>query len=72
MIDILMATYNGEAYLNEQLKSIENQTWKRWRLTVCDDGSTDGTWDILEQFQRRIGEDRVVILKNNPPTGSAK
>lgn len=68
MIDILMATYNGEAYLNEQLKSIENQTWKRWRLTVCDDGSTDGTWDILEQFQRRIGEDRVVILKNNPPT----
>lgn len=42
MIDILMATYNGEAYLNEQLKSIENQTWKRWRLTVCDDGSRMG------------------------------
>ena len=47
MIDILMATYNGERYLEEQLMSIENQTWKAWRLIVHDDASTDGTWRLL-------------------------
>lgn len=72
MIDILMATYNGEKYLQEQLESIENQTWKQWRLTVHDDGSTDNTWSILEKFQKRVGEGKVILIKNNPPTGSAK
>lgn len=52
MIDILMATYNGEKYLEEQLASIENQTYTHWRLVVHDDGSTDKTWEILKDFQK--------------------
>ena len=72
MIDILMATYNGERYLEEQLMSIENQTWKAWRLIVHDDASTDGTWRILEEFQRRHGASKVVIKKNSPASGGAK
>ena len=72
MIDILMATYNGEKHLEEQLISIENQTYKNWRLTVHDDGSSDGTWTILESFQQRQGMDKVRLVRNDPPTGASK
>ena len=40
-IDILMATYNGEKYLREQIESILNQTYTNIRLIISDDCSTD-------------------------------
>lgn len=50
LIHILMATYNGERFLPEQLASIERQTQREWKLHVRDDVSVDGTWKILERF----------------------
>lgn len=50
MIDILMATYNGAQFLEQQLASIEQQTFGGWHLIVRDDGSTDATPDILRAF----------------------
>lgn len=44
---IVMATYNGAAYLSEQIESIRGQTYADWRLIVRDDGSTDRTGKIL-------------------------
>ncbi len=71
-VHILMATYNGGKYLEEQLTSLETQTWKDWYLTVYDDGSTDDTLQILMRFREHLGEDRVYIGVNNPASGSAK
>ncbi len=45
-----MATYNGERFLQEQLDSLARQTLLPCELVVCDDGSTDGTLDILHRF----------------------
>ena len=42
-IDILLATFNGIRFLQEQLNSIFNQSYPEWRLIAGDDGSTDGT-----------------------------
>lgn len=50
MIDILMATYNGELYIKNQLLSLQQQTYTDWRLWVRDDGSTDETLSIIETF----------------------
>lgn len=52
-ISIAMATYNGGRYLREQLDSFVRQTRRPDELVVCDDGSTDATLDILENFQRQ-------------------
>lgn len=49
-ISILMCTYNGEKYLKEQLASIKNQSISDWELLISDDGSTDRTLEIVEQF----------------------
>jgi len=51
-VDIAMATYNGEAYIEEQLLSIINQTYSSWTLYISDDASTDKTADIIKQYEK--------------------
>ena len=55
MVTILLATLNGEDYLKAQLESIAAQTYENWQLVVGDDGSTDGTISILEEFSKHEG-----------------
>ena len=62
-IDILLPTYNGEAYLIQQIESILQQTYRDFQLIIRDDGSTDNTIMIIEQFQNR--DNRVKILNDN-------
>ena len=54
MVEILMATYNGAAFLREQLDSVLNQDDGDWHLTVSDDGSDDGTAEIIEEYVTRF------------------
>lgn len=68
-IAILMATYNGERFLAEQIESILAQTYKNWHLFVHDDGSTDGTMAILTDYATRYRE-QITIL-DYPPQGGA-
>jgi len=51
-IAILLSTYNGEKYLNEQIDSILAQSYQNWTLFVRDDGSTDRTVSIIDEYCR--------------------
>ena len=51
-ISIAMCTFNGADYLQEQLVSIAKQTHLPDELVVCDDGSTDSTLQILDEFKK--------------------
>ncbi len=51
-VQILMSTYNGERYLREQLDSILKQSYPDWKLLIRDDGSTDSTMEIIEEYAR--------------------
>jgi len=70
-IGILLCTYNGEKYLDEQLCSIAHQTYKNWRIYVSDDGSTDQTIEILQAARQLYGEDRILIVEG-PKQGPTK
>ena len=59
-IDILLATYNGEKYLKEQLDSILNQTYTNFRLLISDDCSKDYTRQILKEYEKKYGEDNLL------------
>lgn len=59
-LDILLATYNGEKYLKEQLDSLTKQTYKHWSLLVHDDGSTDTTIEIIRHYAKH--DKRIKIL----------
>lgn len=52
MVSVVVATYNGERYLWEQLKSIAAQTQNPQEIIICDDASTDSTLDIIRRFQQ--------------------
>lgn len=69
-IDILMATYNGEKYIKEQIDSILNQTYSNFRLLICDDNSTDNTYEIIKEYEDK--DDRIVVLKNETNLGYTK
>lgn len=64
-IDILLATYNGEKYLREQIDSILNQTYKNIRLIVSDDCSKDGTRKILEEYKNKDERIKVYYQEKN-------
>lgn len=53
MIHIMMATYNGEKYIREQLDSIFNQSYHEWKLWINDDGSVDNTLAILQEYKEK-------------------
>lgn len=63
MVDILMATYNGEAFVEEQVRSIMAQSFTNWRLLIHDDGSTDQTIAIIQQLQQE--DSRIVLINDN-------
>lgn len=62
-IEILLATYNGEKYLSEQIDSIINQTYTNWKLLIRDDGSKDKTLEILKKYEKK--DKRISILRDN-------
>ncbi|MBO9577374.1 MAG: glycosyltransferase [Microbacteriaceae bacterium] len=68
-IAVLLATYDGAAYLDEQLDSILRQTGVAVRILVSDDGSSDGTAELLAA--RAAADPRVELLPAVPPSGGS-
>lgn len=68
-IAILLATYNGDRFIAEQIESILCQTYSEWTLYVHDDGSSDSTMDTLRKFENT--DPRIKIL-HYPVQGGAK
>ncbi len=67
-ISIALATYNGAAYLREQLDSYIVQERKPDEIVICDDVSSDDTLAILEAFQK-VAPFEVQIIKNKTNLG---
>lgn len=67
-VSVCLATYNGSAYVYEQVKSIMNQLRSEDELVVVDDASTDNTISIIEQF----GDCRIKILRNKRNLGHVR
>jgi glycosyltransferase involved in cell wall biosynthesis len=63
-ISIAMCTFDGSDYLQEQLVSIAKQTHLPDELVVCDDGSTDSTLQILDEFKIHCNKKRLGATKN--------
>ncbi len=70
MIEILMATYNGAAFVGQQIESIVAQTNQDWHLTICDDGSKDETMEVLARYAEQL-PDKISYTENAVNSGSA-
>lgn len=70
LVSIALCTYNGEKYLVEQLESIINQTYNSIEIIIVDDGSSDGTLDILQSYAKKY--DNLKVYKNEFNLGYIK
>ena len=68
MISVIMPCYNGESYIAEAIESVIGQTVTDWELIVTDDGSTDGSADIIRAYAEA---DRRITYIATPNLGAA-
>ena len=70
-VEVLLATYNGERFVREQIESILAQDYPQVRVVARDDGSSDGTVGILDEYERRYPE-RFRVVRDGVRSGGAK
>lgn len=71
-VNILMSTYNGQQFLAEQIRSIQEQTFADWTLLIRDDGSSDQTKDLLQEFARQDSRIRLIDVEEQKNLGVIK
>ena len=71
-IAVLLATYNGGKYIREQLDSLFQQSCKLFHLYVRDDGSSDDTMKIVEEFRQKYPEKITILEDSQKHRGAAK
>jgi teichuronic acid biosynthesis glycosyltransferase TuaG len=69
LVSVIMPTFNAARTIEESLASVLTQTHEALELLVIDDGSTDGTLEIVSRY---AGDSRIRVLKTNGRIGSAK
>src|SRR5690348_16496332 len=60
-VSIILAVYNRPILLKRALTSLQNQTYTEWECIIVDDGSTDNTREVAQEFIRK--DARFVLLK---------
>jgi len=63
-ITVLLAVYNGQQYLRAAVESVLSQTFTQFEFLIIDDGSTDGSLNILREYARADGRIRLVTRPN--------
>lgn len=69
LVSIIMGAYNAGTTLREAMDSVLAQTFRDWEFVICDDGSTDATLAIVEEYARR--DARIIVLRNHVNRGLA-
>lgn len=64
LISVIVPVYNGQAYLENCIRSIENQTYGKIEVIIVNDGSTDATGAVCDRLQADYGNVRVLALED--------
>ena len=67
-ISVIMGIYNCADTLDESIESLLAQTYDKWKLIMCDDGSSDNTYEVAKKYADE-NPDKFVLLKNDKNMG---
>jgi len=62
-ISVIMPNYNCEKYIAKAIDSILNQTFTDFEFIIIDDGSTDNSWNIIQEYAKK--DERIVAVRND-------
>lgn len=63
LVSIIMGVYNGEKTISDCIESVLSQTYSNWEFIICDDYSSDHTFGIIKQYQKK--DNRIIVLQNS-------
>lgn len=63
-VSVIMATFNCENTVSESIESILSQTFSDWEFIICDDCSSDSTYEVLSSY-KDLYPDKFILLKND-------
>lgn len=66
-ISVLMGIYNCSSTMEQAVASVQNQTYTNWELILCDDGSSDNTYEVAQALAAK--DSRIVLLRNEKNLG---
>ena len=72
LVSVIMGVYNGSATLEQAVRSVLDQTYRNLELIICDDASTDDTWERLQTLAQRDSRIRLVRNTRNQGAGGAR
>ncbi len=71
-ISVIIPVFNLEAYLGEAIDSVLGQTFQNFEILLVDDGSTDGSREIINRYQRRLPKKVRALFQNHRGAGAAR
>ena len=65
IVDVIMPNYNKAKFLDESINSVINQKYKDWNLFIIDNFSNDNSKNILEKFENKFPNIKIIYLSRN-------
>lgn len=59
LVSVITPVYNAQAFIGETIASVINQSYPHWEMVIIDDGSTDGTRDVIQTY---LGDTRIKYI----------
>ena len=72
VISIIVPVYNVSKYIIETMDCVRRQTYADWELLLVEDGSTDGTAEIIQKYMERTQDARIRLLRQPSNMGAAR
>lgn len=72
LVSIIVPVYNGEKFIRETMDSVLAQTYSDWELLLIEDGSSDGSADVIEKYVAEKAETRIRLIRQPSNQGAAR
>lgn len=70
-VSVVIPAYNAEKYIIEAIASVRAQTFQDWELLLVEDGSSDNTYETIEEYRKMVGDNRIRVIRQEN-MGAAK
>ena len=72
LVSIIVPVYNVKKYIVETMDCVRSQTYQEWELLLVEDGSSDGTDEVIAKYMKQKGDTRIRLIKQPSNAGAAQ